>query len=134
MSRRSPHKGVKHEQKATAAGRSCRCRADRRWRCEQFCRHRQHRIEGVVVGAGDAAAEGVLPVGGVVVGAGDAALEGVLAVEGVVVGAGDAAAERVLAVERVVAGAGDAAAEGVPAVRGALPYDSRMQQWIGKRS
>ena len=119
MSRQSPHKGVKHEQKTTAAGRSCHCRADRRWRFVQLCRKRQVRVEGDVVGAGDAAAEGVFAVEGVV-GAGDAAAEGVLAVEGVVVGAGDAAAEGVVGVEGVVVGAGDAALEGVLAVDGVV--------------
>ena len=105
-----------HEQKTTAAGRSGHRRADRRWRVVQLCRKRQHRVEGVVVGAGDAALEGVVAVEGVVVGAGDAALEGVVAVEGVVVGAGDAAAE------------------GVPAVKGSPPapasptQDPRVQQ------
>jgi hypothetical protein len=90
---------VKDEPKTTAAGRFCHCRADRRWRFLQSCRKRQHRVEGVVVGAGDAALEGVVAVDRVVVGAGDAALEGVVAVDRVVVGAGDAAAEGVLAVK-----------------------------------
>jgi hypothetical protein len=76
------HTGVKHEQKTTAAGRSCHCRADRRWRFEQFCRRRQQRVEGVAVGAGDAAAEGGPAVAGIAVGTGDAAPEGVLAVKG----------------------------------------------------
>jgi hypothetical protein len=107
---------VKHEQKTTAAGRSGHRRADRRWRFEQFCRKRQHRVEGVVVGAGDAALEGVLAVEGVVVGAGDAAAEGVLAVEGVVVGAGDAAAEGVLAVK------------GSPPAPASPTQDPRVQQ------
>jgi NDP-sugar pyrophosphorylase family protein len=145
VSRQSPHEGVKHEQKTTVAGRSCHCRADRRWRFVQLRRKRQDRVEGVVVGAGDAALEGVV-VGagdvareGVVVGAGDAAREGVVvgardvaregvvAVEGVVVGAGDAALEGVVvgagdaALEGVVVGAGDAAAEGVLAVKGSSP-------------
>jgi hypothetical protein len=121
VSRQSPRKGVKDEKKTTAAGRSCHCRADRRWRFVQLCRKRQDRAEGVVVVARDAAAEGVLAVEGVVVGAGDAAAEGVLAVEGVVVVAGDAALEGLLAVEGVVVGAGDAAAEGVVAVNGSSP-------------
>jgi hypothetical protein len=95
-------------------------------------------VEGVVVGAGDAALEGVLALEGVV-GAGHTALEGVLALEGVVVGTGDAAAEGVLAVEGVVVGTGDAAAEGVLAVKGSPPSlasptrDSRMQQWTSER-
>jgi hypothetical protein len=87
------HKGVKHEQKTTAAGRSCHCRTDRRLRFVQFCRKQQDQVDRVVVGAGDAALEGVVAVDGVVVGAGDAALEGLFGVEeGVVVGAGGAAA------------------------------------------
>jgi hypothetical protein len=95
----SPHtQGEEHEQKNTVAGRSCHCRADRRWRFEQSCRNPQHRVEEGVVGAGDAV-EGILGVEeGVLVGAGDA-VEGILGLEeGVLVGARDAV-EGVLAVK-----------------------------------
>jgi hypothetical protein len=97
----SPDKGVKHEQKTTAARRSCHRRADRRWRFEQSCRERQQRVEGDVIGAGDAALEGL-----------------VRAVEGVIVGAGDAAAEGFIAVK----GSSPAPASST--------HESRMQQWM----
>jgi hypothetical protein len=47
--------GVKHEQKTTAAGRSCHCRADRRWRSYGFA------ANGNTGSKGTSSAPGTLP-------------------------------------------------------------------------